>query len=111
MEQEFGLIIGRSGPKRDFFAEWFKYIPAILAYGERSRKRAMANAMLDLDLSGTYFMVHSYVLSYASQVYEPLRVLDLMLGRMLITIFEVSPISCLTQASPLTSVFWESKNS
>lgn len=54
MDQEFGLIIGRSGAKKDFITEWLKYVPAIISYGEHSRKRAIANVLLDLDLTGKW---------------------------------------------------------
>ena len=34
IEQEFGLIVGKSHAKREFIAEWSTmYVPAIISYG------------------------------------------------------------------------------
>ena len=39
MDQELGLILGKSDAKGTFVTEWnTKYVPAIIAYGEKLRK-------------------------------------------------------------------------
>lgn len=42
------LIIGKE-VKALFFAEWQKYVPAIIDYGKKSGKRALFSKTLQLD--------------------------------------------------------------
>ena len=57
MEQEFGLILGKSNAKTDFITEWCsKYVPAIISYGQKCGKRAISSIIDDLNEHGKLLM-------------------------------------------------------
>ena len=49
LDQELGLILGKSNAKGAFLSEWStKYVPAIVSYGEKSRKTAFADLITSM---------------------------------------------------------------
>ena len=48
--QEMGLIVGIADVKTCFLQKWLsEYVPAIISYGERSRKKSISCHLDDLD--------------------------------------------------------------
>ena len=55
IEQEFGLILGKSNAKVDFTSEWnTKYVPGIITYGQQSGKKAINSVTHDVDMAGMF---------------------------------------------------------
>ena len=75
MDQELGLILGKGDAKGDFLLEWStKYVPAIISYGEKSRKTAIVDLIASMKASGKYIIkyiiliLHDIVFSCLSQM-------------------------------------------
>ena len=41
VEQEMGLVVGKADIRSSFERAWTSYVPALLNYGERSKKKAI----------------------------------------------------------------------
>ena len=53
MDQELGLILGKSDAKQMFIAEWgTKFVPAIISYGEKLGKPAITEIISAMKTSG-----------------------------------------------------------
>ena len=53
MEQELGLIFGKSDIKSQFLTRWsMEYVPAVIAYGQKSTKRSISSQIENLDETG-----------------------------------------------------------
>lgn len=46
------LILGKSSVKGNFLAQWTKYVPAILAYANRSVKKSVSCHVHEVDIQG-----------------------------------------------------------
>ncbi len=56
MDQELGLILGKSDAKGTFITEWnTRYVPAILGYGEKLRKPGINEIISSMTSSGKSF--------------------------------------------------------
>ena len=66
MDQELCLILGKADAKSAFLSEWnTKYVPAIVSYGEKSRKTAITDLITSMNSSGECFhFVNLALLSY-----------------------------------------------
>ena len=47
-----GLVLGRSDIRSSFERLWLKFVPAIIQYGEKSRKKSMQNISVELVETG-----------------------------------------------------------
>ena len=53
MDQELGLILGKSDAKQMFVSEWStKFVPAIISYGEKLGKTAITDIIKAMKTSG-----------------------------------------------------------
>ena len=53
IEQELGMIFGKSDIKSQFLTRWgMEYVPAIITYGQKSTKKSISSHMEDLDDTG-----------------------------------------------------------
>ena len=53
IEQELGLIFGKSDIKSQFVTRWsMEYVPAIITYGQKSTKKSISSQMEELDDTG-----------------------------------------------------------
>ena len=56
MDQELGLILGKSNAKHVFTMEWStKYVPAIISYGEKLQKQSITSMISLMKPSGMGF--------------------------------------------------------
>ena len=56
IEQEMALIIGHD-VKSSFISNWKSFVPAVLLYGETSRKASIHGHMKDVDETGIPFLL------------------------------------------------------
>ena len=47
-----GLVLGKSDCRVAFEREWAKYVPAVLQYGEKSRRKGIVSKMEDMVETG-----------------------------------------------------------
>ena len=47
--QEMELIIGKSDVKLNFLRQWTQYVPAILAYADKSVRKSLLRRLVDTD--------------------------------------------------------------
>ena len=53
MDQELGLILGKSEAKQAFISEWStRFVPAIISYGEKLGKPAINDIISAMNSSG-----------------------------------------------------------
>ena len=91
MNQELGLILGKADAKGAFLSEWnMKYVPAILSYGEKSRKTTIVDLITSMNASGKYMYIllicnittcfHVFVTDETSRQLTALKVLSKSFG-------------------------------
>ena len=52
------LIVDRKDVKTSFINEWSKFVPAIIAYGQKSTKKSIITILSSLDIIGiSYNMI------------------------------------------------------
>ena len=59
-----GLIFGKASIKSFFISQWAKYVPAIILYGEKNKKKNMSKYLEFLD-DGELTVLHSFHLCYS----------------------------------------------
>ena len=75
------LVICKNDVKSKFLSKWKTYVPAILQYAEKSRKKSIYNKLANVDEEGKNILHKLYLLDETSQHVAGLRVLSECLGK------------------------------